>query len=202
MTRPLFIVPVADLESGEKRHRWEIPTDWLSATLADTEATPVGEPGVLDVVLGLNGREVVVRGTARARLTMPCSRTLDPVEVNVRADIFLLLSPAPGPGPRRPGKRAEHRRRQAEAADETALSPEEAARDSYDGERVVLDDFVREFIILELPMVPLRSDLRSEETASISAPSGAADRAPEPEAALDPRLAPLAALARRLRDKE
>jgi hypothetical protein len=77
------------------------------------------------------------------------------------------------------------------------LGREEASHDTYDGERVVLDDFVREFIMLELPMAPRRSDLPLEaDAATTPAPQdpGAASGPP-----VDPRLAPLAEIASRLR---
>jgi uncharacterized protein len=207
MAKPSFVVPIADLESGEKHRRWEIPVEWLSSALANTEATPRAGPGELDVTLGLNGRDVMVRGRVRAALQMPCGRTLDAVDIDVNADVFLLLSPATPAGPtrrprrrdRKPGDRARQPR-PSPAEEERPLTAETAAQDTYDGEKVVLDEFVREFIVLDLPMVPLRSDLRSAETTSISAaPSG--DH-PAADGGLDPRLAPLAEIARRLRDKE
>ncbi len=97
------------------------------------------------------------------------------------------------------------------------LSAEEAARDTYSGEQVALDDFVREFILLELPMFPVREDLRSGAfDASSPHPSGSEAAQPETsstemsgegeepgaERPLDPRLSPLAELKARLEKKE
>ena len=66
----------------------------------------------------------------------------------------------------------------------------------------MLDRFIREFLVLELPMVPLREDLRSEATPAIERPpETAASRTSERET-IDPRLAPLAAIASKLRDKK
>ena len=51
-------------------------------------------------------------------------------------------------------------------------------------------------------MFPLREDLRSEATPAIERPpEKAGEMRPEREA-IDPRLAPLAAIASRLRDKK
>jgi uncharacterized metal-binding protein YceD (DUF177 family) len=80
---------------------------------------------------------------------------------------------------------------------EVELSLEDAAEDVYHGETIELDTLVREFLILELPMMPLRSDLRFEEMPAISATPGVtvsddADR-------IDPRLRPLAEIASRLK---
>ncbi|HEX4340989.1 MAG TPA: DUF177 domain-containing protein [Polyangiaceae bacterium] len=236
---PTFSVPLADLDYGEREIDEEIPRAWLTRALEGTEAVPRDKPGRVTVTLSKNGREVMVRGRARAYVTMPCARTLDPVDFDLDADVFLLLGP-PGAAPRpAPAKRArgtqgqfgpgQPKRTAAAAAPATAdpeggkkkpppklsgperrkreedaiLAEEEAARDTYDADRVTLDRFLREFLVLELPMVPLREDLRSEATPAIERPL---DPAPEEgrqaQEAIDPRLAPLAAIASRLRAKK
>ena len=83
----------------------------------------------------------------------------------------------------------------------------DAAQDTFDGEQIVLDPFLREFILLELPMFPVRQDLPS---LPVEARASAPDfrpldpRAPsqESETPLDPRLAPLAELKDRLAQKQ
>jgi uncharacterized protein len=205
MPSPHFVVPIADLESGEKRRSWDIPLPWLEGALADTEARPRGSAGRVEATLNLNGRSVIVRGRVRASLTVPCARTLDPVDVEIDAELFLMLEPAlvPATPPGRPTRRRRPNAKEAPAKDtDVVLSPEDAAKDTYDGEEIVLDPFVREFIVLELPMFPLREDLRSTETPGIPRAPGVADPNEGSTASLDPRLAPLAQIARRLRDKE
>jgi uncharacterized protein len=67
----------------------------------------------------------------------------------------------------------------------------EAELDTYDGETIVLDDFIREALILELPNFPLCSEacpgIRPVEPAAEAGSGSASDR-------IDPRLAPLSAL--------
>ena len=82
------------------------------------------------------------------------------------------------------------------------LSDELAAQDSYDGEQVVLDPFVREFILLDLPMNVMRTDLPPAPDAAIAPPSESSDSSHAAEQPLDPRLAPLAAIASRLRQNK
>ena len=72
------------------------------------------------------------------------------------------------------------------------MSAEQAARDEYDGETVELDGFVREHLLLELPLFPVRSDLPFDPTPATDTPPD------EAGPVLDPRLAPLAALASEL----
>ncbi|HOU93727.1 MAG TPA: DUF177 domain-containing protein [Polyangiaceae bacterium] len=216
-----YVVQVAELEDGPRSFGWDIPVAWLERALQETEATPRCG-GRADVTLTLTGREVLVRGSVVAPLVMPCVVTLDPVPIDVTASLFLLLTPPPPPARRdrrappettggtlkrrRAKEQAERRGRSGPRAaggggttwdDDATLSDSEAGRDLYDGETVVLDEFLREAILLELPMAPRRSDLPLEPvdaTAHRSAASVAASGPP-----VDPRLLPLAAIARRLR---
>jgi uncharacterized protein len=214
MAKPSFVVHVADLEHGPRTMSWIIPTGWLKQALEGTEATPVRD-GEVTLELSLNGREVVVRGRARVDVVMPCARTLDPVDITMTPEIFLMLAPAAASASARPklaprGKRNPRSRRGSGAPEpgrpasgglsgwsvDPSLADEEVARDTYAGEGVVLDGFLREFILLELPMFPLRSDLRLTEDAGIGgALLGPAAPVGRP---LDSRLAPLADIASRM----
>jgi len=93
-------------------------------------------------------------------------------------------------------------RRSRDASDDPELSDDEAASDTYQGEEVVLDGFFREFILLEIPPYPRRSDLPSAEESLSSRPLADPPAEAKP---VDPRLLPLLGLANRLRgaaDKE
>jgi uncharacterized metal-binding protein YceD (DUF177 family) len=205
--KPHFVVPVADLASGPKRLHWEISDGWLRRVLTETEAVPRNPrngAGELDLELSMSGAQVVVRGSASVGVSMPCARTLEPVELDLRPEIFLMLEPAPKaetarrrrpererPAPERPAKKKSQGWR------ETPELPQEmAAQDRYNGEEIVLDEFVREFILLELPMSPVQTTLPLEaEPARSDAPSPSAG-----EPAVDPRLLPLLAIKNRLKN--
>jgi len=163
----------------------------LTWALAESEAESDGSDGSLELYLKKNGREVLVKGEAVAQVTMPCARTLEPVPVKLVAPIMLLLTPRPSPAANAPRK-PRRPRDEADAVAEELLSAEDAARDQYEGDAVVLDAFVREHLLLELPLFPVRSDLPFEPAPATDAPPDA------PGAALDPRLAPLAAIASQL----
>ena len=60
-------------------------------------------------------------------------------------------------------------------------------------EQAAVDAFVREHLLLELPLFPVRSDLPFESDAATTTPPDESGAAP------DPRLAPLAALASQLK---
>jgi uncharacterized metal-binding protein YceD (DUF177 family) len=226
MSRPELVVPVADLERGAKHVEFGLSEAWLRRALEGTDAS-VTAPGKLEVTLSKNGADILVRGFVQADLTMRCVITLDPVPVSVRTEILLMLSPqtgataaAPGTGRRRAPRPDKAGEKGAEAAEKTAARParskapakgdghweetpiltdETAGLDTYAGHEVVLDDFAREFLILELPMFPRRSDLPTEGSAAN--PPLPADSRPEGDKPLDPRLSPLAELKSRLEQK-
>jgi uncharacterized protein len=148
----------------------------------------------------------VVRGRVHATLTTPCARCLDPTAVDVDTELSLLLqveTPAPKNGAAAGKAAAAKAPAGKHAAPDHALekpakgkakdeeyefSSSEADVDTYDGETVVLDGFVREAVLLEVPNFPLCSE-------GCPGIRPAAASAPEAEAArIDPRLAPLGAL--------
>ncbi len=205
-----FAVPLADLERGPKHVVWSIEPKWLDTVLKGSEARPQGTAGVADVTLSKDGRQVIIRGRVQVILTMPCARTLDPVDVDIDAELLLMLTPAPSiiANPKRSKKRgasgAGNGSSPMKGSDDTGrlakdrfLSVEDAAQDHYSGEEIVLDEYIRESILLELPMVPLRSDLRDIDNPAIPRPPEEANNGTGNR--IDPRLAPLAELVGRLK---
>ncbi|HET7545917.1 MAG TPA: DUF177 domain-containing protein [Polyangiaceae bacterium] len=228
MSKALFVVPVADVERGPRTLSFTLDEAWLRGVFEGTEATP-RRAGSATVELSKSGREIMVRGRAEVAVTMPCVVTLDPLEIDLNPEIFLMLAPAPsaepggkggkaGPAGQRgqsskkrahPGtdapteaRRAPSRKRGADDEDEEGelLDAVTAARDTFEGSQIELDSFFREFLLLELPMYPRRSDLPSSPEPAI----GPRLVTPEPDEQehIDPRLQPLAALRSRLRDSK
>jgi uncharacterized metal-binding protein YceD (DUF177 family) len=206
--KPSFVVRLADLERGAKEVTFTLSEGWLRQALRDADATPL-EPGQAKVELMKTEELVIVRGQAHAKLTVPCVVTLDPVPLELNPEIFLQLARAPEPAgrhksagkadpaekkkaARKPGpERAKKREK-----DEPELTADEAAYDTFQGEEVVLDDFFREFLLLEIPAYPRRSDLPSPEESISSRPLADPNVEAKP---LDPRLAPLLGLKHRLK---
>ena len=79
----------------------------------------------------------------------------------------------------------------AEAKGEVEYTLEDAEADTlpYDGETVVLDDLVRDELLLGVPMIPLCS----EDCPGMSPAPGSDAKAPSEKKDIDPRLAPLMA---------
>ena len=213
METPSFVVRLADLERAPLKTTFTLSEAWLAHELVEAQAVPRG-PGTATVELMKTGGTVLVRGSLQVKITVPCVVTLDPLPFDLEAEIFLQLGrepetderhkPARGPAKAgtEPKAKSEakapvaRRPRQRRLKDDPELSEEEAATDTYKGEQIVLDGFFREFILLEVPPYPRRSDLPSVEESLSSRPLAGPPGEAKP---LDPRLLPLLGLANRLR---
>jgi uncharacterized metal-binding protein YceD (DUF177 family) len=199
-----FVVLLADLESGPREVTFALTESWLRDVLEPAGASARGA-GSVTLELTKQGHEVMIRGQASYGATLPCVVTLDPVNYDLKPEIFLMLKQGkPKPtgamrGPKGESKQVarapKRKRRSGEENSELEHSAEETAPDTFEGDEIVLDDFIREFILLELPLYPRRPDLPSPEESIVSRPLAG----PTGEPSIDPRLEPLAKIAERLR---
>jgi uncharacterized protein len=176
MSKHAFSVSASELDAGGKAFKQSLPNAWLLAALEDAGATPLGD-GEIDVRLSKSGTDVVVHGRARAEVEVPCARCLEATRVVLAPEISVLMVPAST----------------IKSSREHEMAPSEADVLAYNGDDVVLDDLVRDDLLLEIPMIPLCSD----DCPGIA--SAHRDAIEEP--AVDPRLAPLLAL-KKLKEKE
>jgi uncharacterized protein len=167
-----FSVPARDLDAAGKRFRFAVRASWLRGILEETDVRPAGPDGELDLRLSKSGTDVVVRGTICAELNVECARCLQPARVIVREPLSALAVPTSQPAT---GGAAVKEDPDELASDEAGVMP-------YDGETVVLDDLVRDELLLGIPMIPLCSE---------SCP-GIRPQTPESASpGIDPRLRPL-----------
>jgi uncharacterized protein len=187
MTIPEYSIPTADLDAGGKSFRFPIRAAWLRGALEGTDITASDHDGELELRLSKSGTDVVLRGTLSADLLVPCSRCLDPSIVSIREELSALAVP---------GRPASATGKGSDADEEADAEAEEADVINYDGENIVLDDLVRDELLLGVPMIPLCS----EACAGISAGHVAGGTAPsvEEDAGIDPRLRPLLRLKTKL----
>ncbi len=165
-----FTIPIHDLDAGGHDYRFPVRPAWIRGALEGTNVSPGDDDGQLELRLSKSGPDVVVRGRLRAVLRVPCARCLEPATVPVAAELSALAVVGSGVEP--------------DGDDEHEITAQEADMIPYDGETVVLDDMVRDELLLGMPMIPLCS----ESCPGIS-PHPARD---EGEAAgIDPRLRPL-----------
>jgi len=178
MSSPEFLVPVHDLDAAGRRFRFVVRSGWVRGALEGTDVSSAGSDGELDVRASKSGADVVVRGRLSAELTVACARCLEPARVAVHEELSVLAVPASAS---RPTPRTR------ESPDDDAdLVADQADTIPYDGERVVLDDWVRDELLLGIPMIPLCSEgcpgIRQGPSASAA------------EENIDPRLRPLLGL--------
>lgn len=221
-----FLIPVNEVDRGHVHKEWSVTPEWLSAALSETEARPAAKPGRLTVSVSKSGRDFVVLGQLEVELVFQCARTLEPATYQLQPQLTLLLRRSSTEPSSRQSRSERHRTRAQKKEEDLELTDDDVATDTFSGDSIVLDDFVREQLLLEFPMVPLRSDLRSAATAAIAPapeiPAGSAGAngdqtaqvQPEQtqlvqresdqraaEAKLDPRLAPLLNIANELAAK-
>lgn len=173
-----FTIPVADVDAGGKPFDFVIRPKWVRGALEDCEATTAGKDGSLHVRVSRSGQDLVVHGRLHAELEAPCGRCLKPVQFTVDEDLSLLFVPA-------------KQLRSKEKAGEVEISGEDADTFPYEGDTLILDDIVRDELVLETPMILLCSEdcpgIRPAEDPAEPRDSSPGDE----ESKLDPRLAPL-----------
>jgi|CZKU01.1.fsa_nt_gi uncharacterized protein len=185
-TSPEFSFPVNELDPGGKSFQLPVRAAWLRGAL---EGTSIGAPerdGELELRLSRSGTDVVVRGALSSELVVPCSRCLDPTVVLVREEISVLAVPkgAGSPaGARGPKDKKDKKPKDADDLDAADLTSEEADVILYEGDHLVLDELVRDELLLGIPMIPLCS----EACPGISPENSASEEG----AGIDPRLLPL-----------
>jgi len=170
-----FSIPVHELDAAGKEFRFPVRAAWVRGALEATNISAVGTDGELDVRVSKSGNDVVVRGKLRAELAVPCARCLEPAHVSVHEDLSALVVET---APAKSAKGSDE--------DDEDLAPEEADVITYDGKTVVLDDLVRDEILLGIPMIPLCSD-----ACPGIRPQPAVEDAAAREDDIDPRLQPL-----------
>jgi uncharacterized protein len=183
-----FTISIGDLDSGGRTYVFPIRAAWMRGALEDHEATAGGPDGKLDIRASRSGTDVVIHGTLSAVLAVPCARCLEPVKVDVNEPVSVLFAQR---STRPSGEGVSHSRARADASraaeKERDMSPEEADTLSYDGETVVLDDLVRDELILETPSFPLCSEGCPGISPSLTPKD---DNSVSPQY-VDPRLSPL-----------
>jgi uncharacterized protein len=173
-----FAIPVSDLDAGGKSIDFPVRAAWMRAALGGTEVAEGGADGKLELRLSKSGTDVVVRGSLRADLVVPCARCLEPAKVGIRETVSALAVPQ--------AIMREH----SGDDDDADLAPEQADMIPYDGDTLVLDDLIRDELLLGVPMIPLCS----EGCTGISPRS----KDQPAEATIDPRLRPLLRLKKSL----
>jgi len=177
-----FVLDVQDISEAGKSYDFAVRREWLVSVLADTDVSVASgaEPGWLTLRAHRQGEDIVIVGKVSSTLVTECARCTEDALIIADTDVSTLLVR------RGPELRPE--------PDELELTPEDLDREFYTGDRIVLDELVRENLLLEVPIKPLCR----EDCEGIPIPESVAGpvdlrKAASPDG-VDPRLAPLLSL--------
>lgn len=165
-----FEIPLSEVDAGGKEYHLVLRAAWIRSVLEGADATTDGSDGAIDVRVSKSDNDVAVHGRLKAKLEAECGRCLKPAHITIDQELTALFVPKSS--------------MKTPADKEYEFQPEEADVLTYVGETVVLDDLVRDELLLEIPMIPLCS----EDCPGIAAPP-ISEKSSTPM--VDPRLAPL-----------
>lgn len=178
-----FVFQINEVGDAGGHFSWPVKSAWVRSAFEAAEVEPAsdGEIGQLSLNAHRNGDELLLHGTLTADIRTPCVRCLSPAPVRVDTGLVGVL--ALPPVDRRPAGRGAKAQVNEDEDDGDRLDPALVVGDS-----VHMDDWVREHIVLELPMRPVCGDDCNglEVPAHIRPPE---DFGAEQE--VDPRLLPL-----------
>jgi uncharacterized protein len=190
-------VPVSDLDAGGKAVEFVVRAAWLRGTLEDTELSASGKDGWLKLRVSKSGTDVVLHGSLSVELQTPCARCLDPATFVVDKTVSFLAVPK------------SQLKKEAKQHDEDVEIAEEDDLIGYENDLLVLDDWLRDELLLESPMIPLCSEgcpgiVPLPQAAS--APSTQEDKIGTDDSIdhehIDHRLKPLLALRAKLKNSK
>jgi uncharacterized protein len=144
-----FSVPVRELPA----HRtFEVTPDLASAwlrglpmrdALGAPEVDPQAGGGVADLELYADGTHVFAAGTFKGHVRVACSRCVEPVRLDIDERVRLTFMPP------------EDMPADDEAEEGVELGEEDLDTFPFDGEKVDLEPFLREQLVLAVPFAPL-----------------------------------------------
>jgi uncharacterized metal-binding protein YceD (DUF177 family) len=189
-----LVIPIHHLDTHGKDYVFALDQAWLDGAFQGTgvRGDAAANDGAVEVHAQRNGREILVHGKAHARLVAECGRCLKDMPLEVVCDLAALYAPAEG---------SAH----AHGEEEADIDPDEPDREFYSGEQVAIDELVRDYLLLEIPMHP-RCDLGwSCPNLDVPEHMRGADGVHSQssgEERIDPRLMPLVKLAKGEPEKE
>ncbi len=168
----LFTMDLEDLRKGPGKIDRDIPLDWLGQEMKACEYNV--EPTKAHVRMGLSAHDqgVLLSGNASVRVKTECGKCLAETYLDLECALNGFMMPIGT------GQELEER--------DNELTPQDLKREWYEGDTVVLDEIMRDAIMLELPMNPRCSDSCSGIALQVLDSSK--------KEHMDPRLAPLASI--------
>ncbi|APS00265.1 YceD family protein [Pajaroellobacter abortibovis] len=141
-----FVISLHDLDAGGREFTFPLHVDWVQQSLEGYQVIPTPTEGEACVRASKSGQDIVIHGSLHAQVVVPCARCLQDTTIALEPTITALFVPASG---------SRHAYKDQE---EYEFLQEEADLISYEGETIVLNQLIRDELILSLPMIPLCSE--------------------------------------------
>jgi uncharacterized protein len=140
-----FVIDTNEIEACNGRWRFVLDHAWFHDTFQDCELDPGPQDGNVTVEVTRTGRDCLVRGRLDLACFAPCARCLQPAPVTLDLELAVLYVVG-APADRDDGGGEDEDRGDVE---------------SYDGRTIELDGYLRDTVLLEIPMYPrCESDCR------------------------------------------
>ncbi len=171
-TDAFFTMDLEDLRKGSGNIDRDIPLDWLGQEMKACEYNVEPTNAHVRMSLSAHDQGVLLSGSASVRVKTECGKCLAEMYLDLECALDGFMMPiGAGQEPEEP---------------DDELTPQDLKREWYENDIVVLDELIRDSIMLELPMNPRCSD---------SCPGIELHALVESkEDYMDPRLAPLASI--------
>lgn len=136
-----MFLDIKELELRPLDFEEEFPRDVIDLGEEAGQRTPLKASGRAELVEEHHGKHKIIkdirlRGRLSAELELPCARCLEPVEQSVAREFELLYRPLGADAGR----------------DELSVTDAEAEIGYYQGEGILLEDVLREQVLLALPL--------------------------------------------------
>lgn len=141
VAEPGLIINISRLTESGADFSFHLEKSWFHRWQEQDPALEFAGPGDLQAQVHMerHHHDILVRGHLEGTLILSCSRCLIPFPYSVAADFDLLLSPGPV----------------LVADKDLELTPEDLDLDFYEGDTVDLEHFLKEQVLLQLPLKPL-----------------------------------------------
>ncbi len=191
-----FTISAHELDAGGKEYTFPVRAAWMRGAFEETDVHAPDHDGVVKVRASKSAGTVIVHGRLDASVVATCGRCLSPANIAVHQQVSAVVVPSAE-------LKAKARSSDARSSEDNDLdiTPDEPDTLAFDGETVVLDNLIRDELLLAVPMIPLcREDCPGIKPFSPSDTVSPEEDTSESMPNIDPRLAPLMQIRNRMKE--
>jgi uncharacterized metal-binding protein YceD (DUF177 family) len=147
-----FVIAVQDVPTHEGSWIFAIPQDWGHAVFEKCDVAALEEPGELEVRVSRTGEGFLVEGLVRLTVAATCVRCLQPVPIEIAAPVAVLY--VPGVVADRPATTERGKDKSDQDENDEPEADDGPDVEHFQNHQLVLDSYIRDTILLEVPMNP------------------------------------------------